>query len=224
MKKISRYIISLALLLLPVICYAEDTIRYPVNEMKGVRVGVDFSKFVFPFLFNYERSGFEASVDVHVSKNMFAIVEAGWLHVNLARTDFLYKQFGTYGKIGIDYNLLKHKVPNINDMVYGGVRYGFSQFNHQAERITIPGYYWQPDLRRETIPLSSMNAHWLELLFGVKAEVLKNFYIGMSFRLKFRLIPPKDEFSIPYMIPGYGNGYEKSAISITYYLSYNISL
>jgi len=222
MKTISRYIISFVVFLMPVICSAQDTIRYPINPMKGIRVGVDFSKFLLPLLFNYERSGFEASIDMYVRENMFAIVEAGWLNVSLARTDFLYKQYGTYGKIGIDYNLLKHKVPKSNDMVYAGVRYGYSKFNQQAERVIIPGYYWPPDLRGETIPLTYMNAHWLELLLGVKAEVLKNLYLGMSFRLKFRLIPPKDEFSTPYMIPGYGTGSEKSALSINYYLSYNI--
>ena len=165
--------------------------------------------------------GFEATADMHIKGNMFGVVEAGWLYANLERPDYHYKQYGVYGKLGIDYNLLKPKVPNSNDIVYGGVRYGFSNFNQQAEKITIPGYYW-PDAPGETIPLSNMSAHWIELLFGVKAEVLKNLYIGMSFRFKFRIISPKDEFSMPYIIPGYGNGFESTAIGITYNVSYNI--
>jgi len=221
--RISRYIISLAvLLLLPVLCNAQDTIRYPVNPMKGIRVGVDFSKFLFPFIYDWERLGFEANADMHIKKNMFGVVEAGWLRVNLDRPEYLYKQYGVYGKFGIDYNLLKHKIPNCNDILYGGLRYGFSNFNQQAERVTIPAYYWQPDATGQTIPMTSMNAHWLEFLLGVKAEILNNFYIGMSFRLKFLVIKPKDEFSTPYQIPGYGNGNANSAIGLNYNLSYNI--
>ena len=222
MKRISKFIISLVLLLLPVVCNAQDTIRYSINEMKGIRIGVDFSKFLFPLIYNGERWGFEAAADMYIKKNLFGVVEAGWLYVNLNRPDYLYKQYGAYGKLGVDYNLFKPKVPNTNDIFYGGVRYGFSTFNQQAERIRIPAYYWKPDVEGQTIPQTYMSAHWLEFLLGVKAEVLKNFYVGLSFRLKFLVFKPKDEFSTPYMIPGYGNGNASSAIGINYNLSYNI--
>jgi hypothetical protein len=67
-----------------------------------------------------------------------------------------------------------------------------------------------------------MHAHWLELLFGVKAEVLRNLYAGLTFRFKFRIISPKDDYSTPYQIPGYGNGNSGFSLGINYYVSYNI--
>jgi len=210
-------------LLLPLWCSAQDTIRYPINDMKGIRIGVDVSKLILPLIYKGERIGFEACADVHVKGNFFAIVEAGWLNINLKKEEFHYKQNGMYGKIGVDYNMLKSKRPNSNDIVYGGVRYGFSAFNHKARNVTVPGHFW--DTATDcSIPENTMNAHWLELLFGVKAEILKNLYAGMTFRIKFTLVSPKDDYSIPYMIPGFGNGNSGFALGINYYVSYNIPL
>ena len=208
------------LLLLPVWCNAQDSTRYPINAMKGIRIGIDISKPALYLMYNRERLGFEAAADMHIKNNLFATAETGWLRVNLDRTDFHYQENGLYGKLGIDYNQLKSRRPNSNDIVYTGVRYGFSTFNQQGEGINVPGHYW-PDATDQIIPKTTLNAHWAELLFGVKAEVLRNLYLGMTFRFKFMLVSPKDKYCIPYLIPGYGNGYEKYALGINYSLSYN---
>ena len=219
MQRISGFIISLALLL-PIWCNAQDTVRYPINAMKGIRIGVDVSKPLLYFMYNGERIGFEAMADKHIKGNLFATVEAGWLNINLNKSDFHYRANGLYGKAGADYNLLKSRRPNSNDIVYAGGRYGFSLFSHQADQITIPGHFW-PDATDRSIPKNTMHAHWLELLLGVKAEVLKNLYFGLSFRLKFIIVSPKDNYSTPYQIPGYGNGSEGFSLGINYCVSYN---
>jgi len=208
------------LLLLPVWCNAQDSTRYPINEMKGIRIGVDVSKPVLYLMYNRERMGFEATADVHIKGNIFATAEAGWLSVNLDKPDFHYRENGLYGKLGVDYNQLKSRRPYNNDIVYTGVRYGFSTFIQQGEGIHIPGHYW-PDATNQLIPKNTLNAHWVELLLGVKAEVLRNLYLGMTFRFKFMLVAPKDKYCTPYQIPGYGSGYERYALGINYYLSYN---
>ena len=220
MRKISGFIISV-FLVLPVWCSAQDTIRYPINAMKGIRAGIDVSKLLLPAMYKGERIGFEATVDKHIKGNFFAVAEAGWLYVNLKRdTAYHYKENGMYCKVGIDYNLLKSRRPNSNDIIYAGARYGFSMFNHQVENITIPGHFW-PDATEQSIPKNTMNAHWLEILLGVKAEVLNNLYIGLTFRLKFTIVSPKDNYSIPYQIPGFGNGNSGFSLGLNYYVSYN---
>ena len=203
------------------LCSAQDTLRYPINAMKGIRIGVDFSKIPAYIMYNGERIGFEATADVHIKGNFFGTVEAGWQTVALKKADYNYKGSGFYGKFGTDYNLLKSRRPFSNDIVYGGVRYAFSTFSHQADQITIQEHFWK-GVSGLSIPKNSMHAHWLELLFGVKTEVLKNFYVGLTFRFKFIIVPPKDEYSTPYLIPGYGNGNENFALGINYYVSYNI--
>ena len=219
MQRISGFIISV-LLLLSVWCNAQDTIRYPINEMKGIRIGFDVSKPLLPLMFNGERFGIEATADMHIKGNLFAIAEAGWLRVNLDRDDYHYWENGMYGKAGVDYNLLKSRRPFSNDIVYAGGRYGFSVFSHQADRVTIPAHFWS-EATDQNIPKNFMQAHWLEMLLGVKAEVLRNLYIGLTFRFKFLIVSPKDAYSTPYIIPGYGYGNEGFALGLNYYISYN---
>ncbi|MDR2848864.1 MAG: DUF6048 family protein [Bacteroidales bacterium] len=227
MRKISGFFIS-AWLLIPLWSSAQDTTRYPINDMKGVRVGIDLSKLALPFIYN-NRTGFEASLDMHIKGNFFAIAEGGWLKVDLTKSDennntiFHYRSNGYYGKLGIDYNLLKSRRPNSNDLLYAGFRYGMSAFSHEADEIIIPQQYWAA-VPSQTIPRADLNAHWIEFLLGVKAEVLKNFYLGVAFRGKFLLSKPKDKksHSKAYQIPGYGNGTSTFVIGMNYYVSYNI--
>jgi hypothetical protein len=190
--------------------------------MKGVRIGIDNSKLIFPLIFKGERIGFEATADMHVKGDFFAVAEAGWLNVNLNRSNFHYRQNGFYGKIGVDYNLLKSRRPFSNDIVYAGARYGFSTFNQQANRVLIPGHFWE-DATNQTIPKNHMNVHTLEMLLGVKAEVLKNLYISFTFRGKFLLNSPNGKHSTPYLIPGYGFGNSSFVVGINHYVSYNIN-
>ena len=204
------------------LCNAQDTLRYPINAMKGIRIGFDASKLLFPLIYNGERKGFEVTVDKFIKGDVFATLEAGWLKVNLDRQpDYIYTGNGLYGKLGVDLNLLKSRVPDSNDIIYGGVRYAYSKFSHQADNIKVPGHFW-PDATDMFIPKKNMTAHWLEILFGVKAEVIDNLYINLTFRFKFLIVPPKDNLSTPYLIPGYGKGNSEFELGINYYVSYNI--
>ncbi len=220
MQRISGFIISI-LLLFPLYCQGQDTIRYPINAMKGIRIGVDVSKLILPLIYDNERWGFEATADMFIKGNFFGVAEAGWLRVNLENdTAYYYKSNGLYAKVGIDYNLLKSRRPYSNDMVYAGFRYGVSVFNYEVDDITVPQYYW-PGETGHRIPKNTLNAQWIELLLGIKAEVLKNLYVGLTFRAKFRIIAPKDDFTTPYQIPGYGDGGKGFALGLNYYVSYN---
>ena len=220
MQRISGYIISL-FLCFSAICSAQDTIRYPINEMKGVRIGVDLSTIPFMFIEKFERVGMGATADVHIKGNFFGVAEAGWLRVSLDKPDFHYRSDGFYARVGTDYNLLKPRRPFTNDIVYGGVRYCFSTLSHQADRVNVPGYFWG-DGSGLSMPKNTMNVHWMELLLGVKAEVITNLYISLNFRLKFLIVSPKEEYSTPHNIPGYGNGSSNFVVGINYFLSYNI--
>lgn len=201
--------------------WAQDTIRYPINPMKGVRIGIDVAKLALPLMYSGDRYGFEATVDVHIKKNFFATVEGGWLEANINKEEYRYHSSGYYGKLGADYNVLKSRVPNSNDIFYVGARYAFSMFSFECDDVTIPGYYW-PDATGQSIPKTDLSAQWLELLMGVKAEVLKNFYIGLTLRGKFLLATPKDDYSAAYQIPGYGDGTKRFVGGLNYYISYNI--
>ena len=89
------------MLLLSALCSAQDTIRFPINEMKGVRIGIDNSKLIFPLIFKGERIGFEATADMHVKGDFFAVAEAGWLNVNLNRSNFITDKTVFTGRSGL---------------------------------------------------------------------------------------------------------------------------
>ncbi len=219
MGKISGFIISI-ILVFPVFCNGQDTIRYPIEPMKGIRIGIDVSKLLLPVFYPHERFGFEATADIHIKNNIFAVAEAGWLKADLDKDDYSYRSNGYYAKVGADYNVLKPRIPHSNDILYIGARYGFSLFSQEVDDITILGYYW-PDAPGQSISQEILNAHWLEFLLGIKAEVLKNFYVGITLRGKLMLVKPKSDYSSTYVIPGYGSGTSRFVGGINYYVSYN---
>jgi len=49
-----------------------------------------------------------------------------------------------------------------------------------------------------------MNAHWAELVFGMKGEIFSNFFLGWVLRAKFPFSVTKDSNIKPYIIPGIG--------------------
>jgi hypothetical protein len=96
-----------------------------------------------------------------------------------------------------------------------------SRFSHEADNVLVPGGYWA-DPPPQTIPKTSLTAHWIEFVAGVKAEVLKNFYLGIIFRGEFMIVSPKDKYAKPYQIPGYGKGTNTFVLGLNYYVSYNV--
>ena len=65
------------------------------------------------------------------------------------------------------------------------------------------------------------NVGWLEAVVGMRANVFKDFYLGLNVRYRSRLSMTKNENSEPYYIPGYGRG-KPSNFGITYSLIYKL--
>ena len=66
-----------------------------------------------------------------------------------------------------------------------------------------------------------LSSSWLELIFGFKAEILNNLFVGINVQLKGRLseIQP-DNFENIY-IPGFGRTYDSGKFGVGF--GYNIS-
>src|SRR5690606_27138175 len=90
-------------------------------------------------------------------------------------------------------------------MFYGGIRYGFAQMSYEAPSYTIYDSYWGDKLPG-SFPKTNASAHWVELILGIKAEVLKNFFVGWSIREKIKISGPKSDGIPPIVIPGFGSG------------------
>jgi hypothetical protein len=217
MKNISGYIFNwIVLLFLVQTVNGQDTLR-----TYGPRIGVDLARFVY-FFTDPPETGAEASLDLEIYKNIFPVFELGYSALSDSLDDVKYASEGAYARLGLDYNVLPITDRSIHHSITLGFRYATSIFNHRAENITIPSNYWG-EYHIDTYE-NSLNGHWLELVGGIKAEVLPNFFLGWYVRYKILLNPGMDPQVTPLMIPGYGKGTENRVFGFTYSISYKIPI
>ena len=135
---------------------------------------------------------------------------------------FDYSSSGSYGRAGIDYNVLSLKDRSAHHTITMGFRYGMSTFQHQVDDVFIGEDYWG-EYHPEAYE-NNLTGHWVELVGSMKAEVLSNFFLAWSVRYKILLNPGMDPLMIPEMIPGYGSGGEDRVFGLTYSMYYKIPL
>jgi hypothetical protein len=194
----------------------KDTLR-----TYGPRFGIDLARFLY-ILAEPSESGAELSVDFEIYKNIYPVFEAGYNSISESEELFDYSASGTYGRIGLDYNVLPTKNRSLHHSITLGFRYGMSVFTHRSENVLILGDYWDDF---EPGPYeNNLTGHWAELVGGMKAELLPNFFLGWSVRYKILLNPDMDPLVVPELIPGYGTGGENSKFGFSYSVFYKIPL
>ncbi|MEI7523994.1 MAG: DUF6048 family protein [Mariniphaga sp.] len=197
----TRILVSILTLLLissfPVLAQTKgDTWRY-----EGPRIGMDLSRFLLPTMQSAKRNGWEIQADIPYKGNLFPTFEMGMQWFDDKQSTFDYKNNGTYARLGIDMNIVKFESLKDHDFVFVGVRYGYSVFNQQTDNIGTTNYW---GTITTSLPRHDMSAQWGELVFGMKGELLPNFFFGWSLRAKFPIEVTKDINMHPYIIPGIG--------------------
>lgn len=215
-KKTLRSIFSLLLLFASMGVLAQET------EWKGISVGADLSRFVVPFI-DSTRYGWEVSADYEIIKDLFGVVEIGSQATNFQTSGYRYKGGGGYTRIGADYNYMKHLDPESTDQLLIGLRYGFTTFFHEADQINISDAYWG-NLTGASVDRKWLSDNWFEIATGMRARLFNNFYLAWSVRFKVNIWQQKDNQMQPYHIPGFGRGWNNSAIGINYSLYYKIPI
>lgn len=194
----------------------QDTIR-----TYGPRIGLDLARFAF-ILADPSELGAEFSVDFEIYRNLYPVIELGYNSISESEDFFNYAASGIYGRAGFDYNLINLKDRSQHHAFTFGLRYGISAFSHEADDIYIPNPYWG-DMVPESYS-KSLKGHWIELVAGVKAELVPNLFMGWSLRYKFLLNPDLDPLVKAFMVPGFGSGGKESSIGISYSIFYKIPL
>lgn len=233
----SKYFISLLLLFLGLGSYAQvnkpvdlnpkDSVEY--KQKYGLRIGVDLSRPILSF-FEDGYSGLEFVGDYRLKENLFIAAELG----NEKRTDtegvgstalYNYTTSGSYIKLGFDHNTYGNWYGEQN-FVTIGARYAFSTFSQTLNnyRIFNSNRFFSEDfsdLIDTPEEFSGRNASWLEFVLGMKAELFKNIYAGISVRLAY-LITQNDEERFPNLwIPGFNKVTDGSKFGVGY--NYSIS-
>lgn len=147
---------------------------------------------------------YEAALRLNLHDQYFPIFELGYGmsdHSDDAVTGIGYKANAPYFRIGCDFNLLKNKhQPN---RLYGGFRYAFTAYKAHVQHSTYedPVWGWQAPV---DIDGASCHQHWLELVFGVDAQVWGPLHFGWSARWRRRLAHGEGEAGNAWYVPGYG--------------------
>lgn len=238
--------IKLLLLLCAVLAFqgygqqaARDSVKK--SEKYGLRLGVDLSRPLISAL-NDQYQGLEITGDFRVGQRLFLAAELG----NESRTVeeildnepevnvitlYDFTSSGSYAKLGVDYNTYENWY-GMNNSIFIGARYAFSTFSKTLNNYSLydSNRYWNPE---GFVPgsevlgeYSGLNASWLELLLGVKAELFANFYLGASVRLGVLITNKEPEVMSNLWIPGFNRKTDGSrfGLGFNYTLSYFLPL
>ena len=201
---------------------AQDTATY--KDRYGIRVGIDVVRPIYS-LFSDEKKGFEIVGDYRVAKRFYIATELGYRDQTRQEDFFNFSTKGQYIKIGADYNAYKNWI-GMENMIVVGLRYGFSTFNQTVNEYSINADPFVP-VRTETEETNydGLNAHWAELVLGLKVEVLHNVFLGVSFRGNTLITSTQpDNFKNLY-VPGFERVYFNDfGFSFNYTVSYLIPL
>jgi hypothetical protein len=193
------------------------------KQKYGLRLGADFSKLVRTVIDdNY--SGFEIMADYRLTQRLYLAGELGNEQRTLDKDNLNATSSGSYFKAGIDYNLYTNWL-DMENMIYSGFRVGASTFSQTLNEFNVfdvnNQYFGNPVTITEPRAYNGLSAVWAELIFGVKAEVLNNLYIGLNVQMKFLVTETSpDNFENLY-IPGFNRTYDSGIIGAGF--GYNIS-
>lgn len=193
-----------------------------VKNKYGLRVGVDASKLARTFL-ETDYSAIELNADYRLTYRLYAAGEVG-NEEHTTSTDYLNSTAkGTYLKAGVDYNMYTNWA-GMDNMVYFGFRFGLSNFDQRLNSYTIydtNNTTWGQTEVLEGKDFKGLSSSWLELIFGFKAEILNNLFVGINVQLKGRLSEVQPENFENIYIPGFGRTYDSGKFGVGF--GYNIS-
>lgn len=221
-----RYILSLSLLVLSFGIFAQQDDNLSEEEKKlankgnpGLAIGIDLAPFI-NHIFADERFGVEANARYTINRKWQLAAELGYENIDLDNNKMTYSSDGTFLRAGIDYNLFRVEEIGNNDNILLGFRYGVALQDHSCPRYTVTEEYWG-DVSK-SLGSSTVSSQWAEFVFGLRSEIVKNFYMGWSVRFRTIIDVGSEDELEPYSIPGYGRRDRSTNMGFTYTLEYHI--
>lgn len=203
---------------------AKDSVVY--KEKYGLRLGIDLSKPLRTFLED-DYKGFEIVGDYRVYKDFYAAAEVGNENLHFKGDNISTTSRGSYIKIGADYNAYKNW-EDMQNSIFAGLRYGFSTFAQELNeyRIYSTNQYFEPDIRQIDSETKGLTANWIELMVGIKVELVNNLFLSANVQLKRMLFQASPSNLDNLSVPGFNRTYDGSAFGVGYgySLSYLIPL
>jgi len=240
-----RYFIRILIIVFPLaLCHAQEEDTNGTTKQKdtvtrkyayGLRIGVDLSRPTLSFI-NEDYTGFELVGDFRLSEKWWLAAELGNEENALEETVdasvlYEYKVSGSYLKVGGDNNTYTNWFGMRNQIHVGG-RVAFSTFSQTLEnfRYFDSNRFFSEDEfvvgSEEPQEFEGLSATWLEFVVGMKAEIFKNIYIGITARLGHLITNTEDDNFRNLWIPGFNRVTENAlwGVGYNYSLSYFLPL
>ena len=213
-----------------VVCfgYAQDSIpKY--TERYSIRFGIDMSKPIRSMIEN-DYKGLELTADYRITKKLYLAAEVGMEDKRVVSETLDFQTSGEYIKLGVDFNLFNNW-EGMENMLLAGVRLGTSTHSQQLNGYAVRqlDHLWVEDLYKsldEPLLFGDLSATWIEIIAGVKTELLNNLYMGISVRMNY-LMNDKEVTNFRNLyIPGYHRVSEASpwGVGLNYTMMYQFPL
>jgi len=221
-----KFIISTLVFLFGITIYAQDSLAKPKYlDTYGLRIGTDLISVGRNFWDN-NFSGFEISADYRLNKKTYAALEFGMVDKFTQEDQLTFTTNGLFVRAGVDYNVYENWL-DMNNMLFVGGRYGFASMSQTLNSYNIyeTNAYFPSQTFYPNSESTGLNAHWLEFVAGVKAEIAKNLFIGFTFRMKYLIAQKQPNDFENLYIPGYGKKFSgQIGAGFNYMISYQIPL
>jgi hypothetical protein len=229
MKHTSKFTFSIVLILLSFLVNAQQkkTDSIPTKiERYGIRFGADLFKLTRSF-YDENYKGLELVGDYRITKNYYLAAELGNEDKTTIDDRLNFSTKGTYIKAGFDYNFYENWL-DMRNMVFIGMRYGASTFSQQLNSYKLYNtttYFPEAPTVISGEKFNGLSAQWVEVVLGMKAEVLKNIYVGFSVRMNRLLSNSKPANFDNLYIPGFNRTYNGDfGVGFNYSVSYFLPL
>jgi hypothetical protein len=214
MRRIYGYFISQIVAACLFSAAAQDSLSFPLK----IRFGADVYGPV-NYYTNKKVFSVEGYLSVDIDTQRAVVAEAGYLDFSYDQYNYKYLSKGTFGRVGVDFNLIRRK--NSMGKYYAGIglRYGFSIFTSETPFFTQNNYWGDAS---GSVPRSRHLAHFIEASPGIRTEIFRNFSIGWTVRLRILLYSGTTKDNKAISIPGYGDATKSFSPGINYYLIWSI--
>ena len=223
LKRFSTYIFFLSISLLltgTANAQSKKMVHIPDTTawFQGVEVSAELVGAVMKAL--SDQGQYEAAVRINLKDRFFPVVELGYgMCDHLEKTtDITYKTKAPYGKIGIDFNVMRNKHDDYR--LYVGARYAYTSFKADYSSPPVTDSYWggTTEWGEENM---ECKYHWAEAVFGAQAKIWKFVHLGWSLRYRKRVSYSEGEHSKAWYVPGFGKS-DNSNIMGTFHIVFVI--
>lgn len=188
------------------------------NRQLGLLLSADAFGYIYPIFLKDKYYSAEISATLDINNRFFPTVEVGLGHTDMVSHlyEIGYRTRAPFYRVGMDYNM-QYKDKKLG-YIYLGARVGYTAFDYSVEAAPLIDPVWgdEAPVVFTDVPCQAV---WAEAVGGLRAEIVRNFYMGWSLRYKYPIYRGPIANGGPWYIPGFGAGSE-GVLGATYTIGY----